>query len=342
MRVLVTGHNGYIGSVMVRVLQEAGHTVVGLDTYYYADCTLGEPDTYIEAIRKDIRDVEPDDLAGFDAVVHLAALSNDPLGELEPEWTYDINYRASVKLAKMAKEAGLQRFLFSSSCSMYGAAEDDVLTEEAPLRPLTHYSVSKVRTEEGLAKLADQDFSPVFLRNGTAYGISPRLRFDLVLNNLVGWAYTTGQVLIMSDGTPWRPIVHVEDISQAFAAVLAAPREVIHCQAFNVGVNGENYQVRQMAQIVQEIVPGCKVEYAGQGGPDPRNYRVDFSKFASLVPDFRPQWNARLGAQELYEAFRSVKLSEEEFQGRKYVRLKQLKHLISEGYLDETLRWKEG
>lgn len=341
MRVLVTGHNGYIGSVMVRVLREAGHIVVGLDTYYYADCTFGEPDTDIEAIRKDIRDIEPDDLAGFDAVVHLAALSSDFLGELKPDWTHEINHHASVNLAKIAKEAGAQRFLFASTCSIYGAAGDDILTEEAPSRPLTHYAVSKVRAEEDLAKLADQDFSPVLLRNGTAYGVSPRLRIDLVLNNLVGWAYTTGKVLIMSDGTPWRPIVHIQDISQAFAAVLAAPREVIHCQAFNVGDNGENYQVRQMAQIVQEVVPGCKVEYAGQGGLDPRNYRVDFSKLASLVPDFRPRWNAKSGARELYKAFRDVKLSEEEFQGRKYVRPKQLKYLMAQKHLDETLRWKD-
>lgn len=339
MRVLVTGHNGYIGSVMVRVLQEAGHTVVGLDTYYFGDCTLGEPDTDIEAICKDIRDVTVDDLRAFDAVIHLAALSNDPLGELKPDWTYDINHRASVRLAKVAKEAGVQRFLFASSCSMYGAAGNDILDEEAPLRPLTHYAISKVRTEEDLAMLADQDFSPVFLRNATAYGVSPRLRVDLVLNNLVGWAYTTGKVLIMSDGTPWRPIVHVEDISRAFAVVLVAPREVIHCQAFNVGINGENYQVRQLAQIVQETIPGCKVEYAGQGGPDPRNYRVDFNKLARLVPDFRPRWNARLGVQELYEAFQRAKFTQEEFQGRKYTRLKQLKYLISQQYLDETLRW---
>jgi nucleoside-diphosphate-sugar epimerase len=340
MRILLTGHNGYIGSIMTRVLKQAGHTVVGLDSYYYEDCVLGQAGSDITALRKDVRDVAPQDLKGFDAVVHLAALSNDPLGELNPDWTYDINYHASVKLAQAAKDAGVKLFLYSSSCSMYGAAGDDTLTEEAPLRPITHYAISKVRTEEDLAKLADKDFSPVFLRNSTAYGISPRLRADLVLNNLVGWAFTTGQVRIMSDGTPWRPVIHIEDLSLAAAAVLAAPREVIHAQAFNIGIDGENYQVRDLARFVQETVPNCRIEYAGQGGPDPRNYRVDFGKLRRLIPGFRPEWTAELGAKEIYEAFRRVKLTEDEFVGRKYTRVRQLKHLVSEGLVDEALRWK--
>jgi nucleoside-diphosphate-sugar epimerase len=340
MRVLVTGHHGYIGAVMTHVLREVGHQVVGLDTFYYEDCTLGRDDEKVEAIRKDVRDVTPKDLAGFEAVVHLAALSNDPLGELKADWTEDINFRGSLRLAQAAREAGVKRYLFSSSCSMYGAAGDDVLAEDAPLRPLTSYAASKVRTEAEVSRLASRDFSPVFMRNATAYGVSPRLRADIVLNNLVGWAFTTGKVKIMSDGSPWRPIVHIEDISRAFVVALTAPREKIHNQAFNIGANGENYRVRDLAEIVLQTVPGSKVEYAGQGGPDPRNYRVDFSRFARAFPDFAPKWNARLGAQELYAAFQKVGLTKEEFLGRKFVRLTQLKHLLAQSLLDDSLRWR--
>lgn len=340
MRVLVTGHNGYIGSVMVQVLQAAGHEVVGLDTYFFEECTFGDDCVRCPSIRKDVRDVALADLKGFDAVVHLAALCNDPLSEMNPEWTYGINHAASVRLAKLAKEAGVRGFLYASSCSMYGAAGEEILTEEAPLRPLTPYAVSKVRTEEDVAKLADGSFSPVFMRNATVYGLSPRLRADVVLNNLVGWAYSTGKVRILSDGTPWRPVVHVEDVASAFAAALVAPQEAIHNQAFNVGVDGENYQIRDLAKIVRETVPGCRLEYAGQGGPDPRNYRVDFSKLARTLPGFKPRWNARLGAKELFSAFQRVGLTLDDFQGRKYVRLKQLKHLLSAGRLDSTLRWR--
>ncbi|MGH7349472.1 MAG: NAD-dependent epimerase/dehydratase family protein, partial [Candidatus Rokuibacteriota bacterium] len=278
MRVLVTGHNGYIGSVMVPILQAAGHEVVGLDSFFFEDCSLLQEDHRVPALRKDLRDVRPWDLDGFGAVAHLAALCNDPLGDLHPEWTYDINHKASVQLASMARAAGVARFLHASSCSMYGAAGgDDLLSEEAPLRPLTPYAISKVRTEEDVSKLADRSFSPVFMRNATAYGLSPRLRADVVLNNLVCWAHTTGRIRIMSDGTPWRPIVHVQDIARAFAAALSAPREAIHNQAFNVGANGENYQVRELAEIVRDTVPGCAVEYADGAGPDPRSYRVNFS-----------------------------------------------------------------
>lgn len=340
MRVLVTGHNGYIGSVMVQVLQAAGHEVVGLDTYFFEEYTFGDDCVRSPSIRKDVRDVALANLQGFDAVVHLAALCNDPLGDMNTEWTHEINHVASVRLAKLAKEAGVRRFLYASSCSMYGAAGEELLSEEALLRPLTSYAVSKVRTEEDVARLADGGFSPVFMRNATVYGVSPRLRADVVLNNLVGWAYTTGKVRILSDGTPWRPIVHVEDVASAFAAALVAPQEAIHNQAFNVGVDGENYQIRDLAEVVQETVPGCRVEYAGQGGPDPRNYRVDFSKLARTVPGFKPRWNARLGAKELFSAFQRVGLTLDDFQGRKYVRLKQLKHLLSAGRLDSTLRWR--
>ena len=339
MRILVTGHDGYIGSVMTPILRVAGHEVVGLDTYFYEDCIFGKYFSPVSTIRKDIRDIASTDLKDFDAIIHLAALCNDPLSDLNPEWTYDINHIASVRLAKLAKDAGVKRFLYASSCSMYGAAGDEILAEDAPLCPLTPYAISKVRTELDVSRLADKDFSPVFMRNATAYGVSPKLRADLVLNNLLCWACTTGKVRIMSDGTPWRPIVHIEDISNAFKAALTAPTEKIHNQAFNVGVDNENYQVHQLAEIVQETVPGCQIEYAGKEGPDPRNYRVDFSKLAKTFPGLKMKWNARLGAKELYAAIQDIRLTLEDFQGRKYIRLTQIKHLLESGNLDDTLRW---
>jgi nucleoside-diphosphate-sugar epimerase len=340
MRVLITGHDGYIGAVMVPVMQAAGHEVVGLDTGFFEDCGTGVDYNGFAAARKDIRDVTPEDLQGVEAVIHLAALCNDPLGNLNADWTHDINHRASLQLAEMSREAGVRRFLYASSCSMYGAAGDGLINEEAPLHPLTPYAVSKVNAERDISALATDDFSPVFMRNATAYGMSPRLRADVVLNNLVCWAYTTGKIRIMSDGTPWRPIVHIEDISRAFAAALVAPQEAIHNQAFNVGANEENYQVRDLAEIVRETVPGCSVEYAEGGGPDPRSYRVDFGKLTEMLPGFQPKWNARRGAQELYDAVRAVQLTEDEFQNRKFTRLVQFKYLLDTGRLDETLRWR--
>lgn len=339
MRILVTGHNGYIGTVLVPMLQANGHQVMGLDSDLYARCTFGDSVPKISEMREDLRDIEAADLDGFDAIIHLAALSNDPLGNLNPKLTYEINHQATLRLAELAKQVGISRFLFSSSCSTYGAAGDQMLTEEADFNPVTPYGYSKVFVERDVAALADDNFSPTFLRNATAYGVSPRLRFDIVLNNLVAWAYSTGRVLIKSDGTPWRPIVHIEDISRAFIAVLNAPREVIHDQAFNVGRNDQNYRIRELADIVKDTVPGCQIEYAKDGSPDKRTYRVDFSKIVGTLPEFKPQWNARKGAQELYEAYRKADVKLDEFEGPKYKRIAHIKQLLSDGLLDETLRW---
>ncbi len=339
MRILVTGHKGYIGTVMVPMLLGAGHKVVGLDSDLFRQCTFSPGIRDVPELRLDVRDIQPTHLEGFDAVVHLAALSNDPLGDLNPQITYDINHAASVRLARLAKESGVQRFVYSSSCSSYGEAGDDLVDETAELHPLTPYAISKVRVEQDVAKLADHRLSPTFLRNATAYGASPRLRFDLALNNLVAWAYAKGRVYIKSDGTPWRPVVHIEDISRAFLAVLAAPVEVVHNQALNVGQTEENYRIRELAEIVQEVVPGSRIEYAKDGGPDPRCYRVDFGKIHRVLPDFKPQWNARRGAEELYTAYRSAGLVLEDCEGPRFKRIDHLKHLLATGRVDATLRW---
>jgi nucleoside-diphosphate-sugar epimerase len=336
MKVLVTGHHGYIGSVMVGVLQAAGHEVTGLDTYLYEGCDFGRSSSTVPSVRKDIRDVTVDDLRGFDAVVHLAALSNDPLGRLNESSTLDINHRGSVWLATTAKAAGVPRFLFASSCSLYGQAGDQILDEGATFQPITAYGVSKVLVERDVSCLADDTFSPVFLRNATAYGVSPRLRADIVVNNLVGLAYTTGEVLIQSDGTPWRPLVHVQDIAQAFLAVLEAPREASHNEAFNVGSTHENYQVRDIAELVRQIVPGCTVKYLEGGGPDPRCYRVNCDKLPGRVPRFRTKWTVRRGVKELYDAFVREGLTRDRFD--RYVRLTRIQELLASGQLDATLR----
>jgi nucleoside-diphosphate-sugar epimerase len=338
MRVLLTGHDGYIGSVMAGVLTTAGYDVTGLDTYLYESCTFGPEPPAIPAIRRDIRDVTPGDLRGFDAVVHLAALSNDPLGCLNERCTYDINHLGSVKIAAAAKAAGVSRFLFASSCSLYGAAGDLMLSEDAAFNPVTAYGTSKVLVEADVAKLADDTFSPTYLRNATAYGLSPRLRADIVVNNFVGVAFTTGEVVIQSDGTPWRPLVHVEDISRAFLAVLRAPREAVHNQAFNVGSSSENYQIRDVAEIVRDVVPGSSIRYVEGGGPDPRCYRVDCGKLAGALPEFRTEWDVRRGAFELYESFVRYGLTNEQFAG--YQRIHRIQELLTAGRLDGDLCWQ--
>ncbi|MDY6940184.1 MAG: SDR family oxidoreductase [Cyanobacteriota bacterium] len=316
------------------------HEVVGLDSDLFERCTFGEGIEEIPEIRKDIRDVEAADVEGYDVILHLAGLSNDPLGNLNPNLTAEINYRASVRLAELAKEVGVPRFIFSSSCSNYGAGGEELLNEESAFNPVTPYGESKVRVEQDVSQLADDNFSPTFLRNATAYGVSPRLRFDLVLNNLVAWAFTTGRVYIKSDGTPWRPIVHIEDISRAFVAAMNAPREAVHNQAFNVGRNDDNYRIRELADIVEEVVPGCAIEYAKDGGPDKRCYRVDCRKILRVLPEFKPQWNARRGAQELYAAYQKIGLTLEEFEGEKYKRIAHIQSLLSNGTLDGDLRRK--
>lgn len=338
MRVLVTGHRGYLGAELVPFLLQAGHEVVGLDNGYFDACDFGGPPDEVPSLAVDLRDVQPGDCAGFDAVLHLAALSNDPLGDLNPHVTYQINHEGSLRLARCAKQAGVPRFVFASSCSLYGAGGDDALDERAEFQPLTPYGESKVFVERDVSLLADGSFSPVYLRNATAYGVSRRLRADIVVNNLVGHALTTGKVLLQSDGTPWRPLVHLQDIAAAFVAVLEAPRERVHNQAFNVGRSGENFRIREVAQIVADVVPNCEVAFAPGASADVRNYRVDFSKIESELPGFAPRWRLRQGVEELYEAYRQRGLTREEFLGPRYYRLRTIRGLQEQGLLDQALR----
>jgi nucleoside-diphosphate-sugar epimerase len=337
MKVLVTGNRGYVGTVLTPLLAGHGHDVYGLDSDLFAACTFGGSLPITPTQVKDVRDTDIEDFEGFDAVVHLAGLSNDPLGDYRPELTDEINHIASVRVATLAKRAGVRRFIFASSCSNYGAAGDDFLTEDAAFNPVTPYGASKVAVERDVSLLADDDFCPVYLRGSTAYGVSPRIRFDLVLNNLVAWAYTTGRIYLKSDGSPWRPLVHVEDFARAYVAALEAPVETVFNEAFNVGSTSENYRVRELAEIVADTVPGCRLDFAPDAGPDKRNYRVDCNKICSELHGFKPQWTARRGAKQLYETYERAGLTAEEFEGPRFNRIAHVREQIATGTLTERL-----
>jgi nucleoside-diphosphate-sugar epimerase len=340
-RILVTGHQGYIGSVMAPHLLRAGYEVIGLDTGYFEQCTFVPDIQRVPWICKDIREVDRTDFQGVYGVIHLAALSNDPIGNLDARWTDEINYEASVRIATLAKAAGVERFLFSSSCIMYGMSSVADVSEESPLDPKTEYARSKVQAEEAIRKLAGPSFSPTFLRNGTIYGVSPRMRFDTVLNDLIGAAASTGKITLHSDGKPWRPVVHVEDVARAFIAVLQAPRGLIHGEAFNIGANHLNHQVRELAEIAAETVSGCQLEILAQPGADQRTYKADFKKFARAFPQFEFQWTAKKGARQLYDTFRASTLTEDLYRDKRFTRLKWLRHLLDQQRLDGSLRWSK-
>lgn len=342
MKVLITGHQGFIGPVAIDLFKAAGHEVTGLDVGYFRSCTVaGRQVTQADReIDRDIRDVTADDFAGIDAVVHLAALSNDPLGALDPQITFDINLESSLRAARLAKQAGVARFVFASSCSIYGAAGNTqtALDEGAPFNPVSAYAISKVKTEEGLRAMASDTFSPVFLRNATAYGVSGRTRLDLVLNNLMACAHATGKIRVLSDGTPWRPLVHIEDISRAALAAVEAPQDSIHNQAFNIGRNDANYQVRDIAEMVKKFVPHAELVITGETGGDSRSYKVNFSKAMNALPGFAAHWTLEAGARELDEWLRAGGLGQEDFQDRRFIRLKQLNHLMATKAVDDNLR----
>jgi nucleoside-diphosphate-sugar epimerase len=339
VRVVVTGSDGYIGTVLAPVLVERGHEVTGFDSRLYRGCAFGSELLEIPTVDRDVRDVGPVELEGFDAVVHLAALSNDPLGDFEPRLTDEINASATISLARAARDAGVSRFVFASSCSMYGASEtDEALDESSPFRPLTPYAESKVRSEEGLFELSKPDFAVTSMRNATVYGCSPRLRLDIVLNNLAGWGHTTGRIRLLSDGMAWRPLVHVRDLAKTAAAILEAPADSVEGEAFNVGSDAQNYLIRDLAQMLSELT-GCALEIAEGSEPDQRSYRVDFSKLRQTFPDLAFDWDAERGADELVEAYRRIGLTQAEFEGDRYVRLRRLRHLLDEGAIDADLRW---
>lgn len=339
MKVMVTGSEGYIGAVMVPVLQDAGHEVVGLDTAWYPR-TLGEPPSGYELVRADVRDVDGPVFDGFDAVVHLAALSNDPLGEIGGNLTDEINHRASVRIAELARHAGVERFVFASSCSLYGAGGDDLLDEEADTAPVTAYGHSKIDAERNLSTLATDDFSPTYMRNATAFGYSPRLRVDIVVNNLVGHAIASGQVLMTSDGTPWRPLVHVDDISRATAALLDAPRERIHDRAYNIGSTSVNHQIREIADLVAEAVEGTEVTLGAEASADVRDYKVDFSRLGEDLPDFAIEWSLVDGIEQLVDAYRRYGFDGAALDGPNFTRIRRIRELLDAGRLDTDLRWR--
>lgn len=343
MKILVTGHLGYIGTVLVPMLLKNGHDVVGMDADWYSACTFGDAKQIapVKNIKKDIRQAQVSDLRGFDTVMHLAALSNDPLGSYNPELTDEINHKASVRLAEMAREAGVKHFIFSSTCSNYGVAGDNFIDENGSFHPYTPYAKAKVAAEMGLKPMSDRNFSVTLMRSATAFGYSPRIRWDLVLNNLTAHAATTGKILMKSDGTPWRAIVHIEDISRAFIAVAEAKREIVHDQAFNVGQTRENYHVSDIAEIVARTVPGARIKYAPGAGPDPRCYRVNCDKLPRLVPAYQPKWTAAAAAEQVYQSIKKYGLAQNDFEGPRYARLPHMKKLIADGIVDERFNYTQ-
>ena len=341
-KIIITGHNGFIGSLLVPLLVKNGYEIIGIDTNYFGkECEFYSYTNGIKEIKRDMRNITEKDIGGAYAICHLAALSNDPIGDINPELTYDINYKASLELAKVAKKVGVEKFIYSSSCSLYGISNSSkAVTEKADFNPVTAYAKSKVKSEKDILPLSDNNFSVTFLRNSTAYGISPKLRLDLVVNNLIGWAITTGKINILSDGTPWRPLIHAEDIARAFTAVIEAPRENVNKQSFNVGINSENYQIKDIAYLIKEVMPECEVKIDKENAVDSRSYKVNFDKIKNTLPNFKPKWNLKKGIEEIIEAYKKYRMDSEKFNGRYFIRLKQLKYLMDNKKIDKNLYWK--